>query len=125
MDAEQRQAHTQFRAILPSRTRITLDVEGWPMARGRYGQLEWHDASTLAIFSSTPRMLAKLAQIPGVRRHQRGDQEFRLLLPVEKMHEKGILGALCRLRKVRTHRILSERQKEALFQGRRPFRATS
>jgi hypothetical protein len=35
------------------------------------------------------RMLAKLLRIPGVRRHQVGDREFRLLLPVDNVRDSA------------------------------------
>ena len=81
MKVEQRAALATFRTLVaPLRLRVTADTEGWPIARGRYGQVEWHAPDTVAIYSQTMRMLARLAQIPGVRRHQIGDDEFRLLL---------------------------------------------
>src|SRR5262245_55235206 len=76
MTTEQRLAFKTFRAVVvPLRLRVKVDAEGFPIAAGRYGQLEWHDAGHLAIHSRTLRMLAKLTGIPGVRRHQVGDHE--------------------------------------------------
>jgi len=118
MTAEQRLAFTNFRALVtPLRLRVKADAEGFPIALGRYCQLEWHDGGHVAIYSQTMRMLAKLLKIPGVRRHQIGDHEFRLLLPLEEMHDSGALGA--RLLRVRVRRTLSERQKLTLLHGRR------
>jgi hypothetical protein len=120
MTAEQRLASTDFRALVaPLRLRVKADAEGFPIALGRYGHLEWYDAAQVAIHSQTMRMLAKLLRIPGVRRHQVGDREFRLLLPVEDVHDRTALGAVAGLLKVRTRRVLSERQKLTLVQGRR------
>jgi len=68
------------------------------------------------------RMLAKLLRISGIRRHQIGDREFRLLLPVDNVHDSTELEAIARLLRIRTRRRLSERQKLTLIQGRRPFR---
>jgi hypothetical protein len=65
------------------------------------------------------RMLAKLLRIRGVRRHQVGDREFRLLMALDNVHHRAALGAIARLLRVRTRRVLSERQKLTLFQGRR------
>jgi hypothetical protein len=68
------------------------------------------------------RMLAKLLRIQGVRRHQVGDREFRLLRPVDNVHDRAELEAIARLVRIRVRRRLSERQKLTLIQGRRPFR---
>jgi hypothetical protein len=126
MTAEQRAAFERFRAIVgPLRLRVTSDAEGFPVALGRYGQLEWHDAGHVAIYSQTMRMLAKLLTIPGVRRHQVGDREFRLLLPLEEMHDSAALGAIARLLRVRIRRTLSERQKLTLLNGRRFVQKTA
>ena len=118
---EQRAAYDWFRAVVaPLRLRVVADAEGFPIAPGRYGQVEWHAEGVVAIYSQTVRMLAKLLAIPGIRRHQTGDREFRLLRPVEKGHDNPSLGAVARLLRVRTRRILSERQKLVLLHGRRP-----
>jgi hypothetical protein len=120
MTAEQRRAFTTFRAaVAPLRLRVKADAEGFPIAPGRYGQLEWHDAGHVAIYSQTIRMLAKLLRIPGVRRHQVGDHEFRLLLAAENVHDRTALGAIARLLRIRTRHVLSERQKLTLLHGRR------
>jgi hypothetical protein len=120
---EQRSAFETFRSVVaPLRLRVTADSEGFPIAPGRYGQLEWHDAGHVAIYSQTMRMLAKLLRIRGVRRHQVGDREFRLLLPVDNVHDRAEFEAVARLLRIRTRRTLSERQKLTLIQGRRLFR---
>jgi hypothetical protein len=119
---EQRAAFEAFRAIAaPLRLRVVADSEGLPIAPGRYGQIEWYGKGTVAIYSRTMRMLAKLTRIPGVRRHQVGDREFRLLLPVGKVHDSPALGPLATLLRIRRRRSLSERQKLALLHGGRPF----
>ena len=71
------------------------------------------------------RMLAKLTAIPGVRRHQVGDHEFRLLLAVDNVHDRTSLWAIARLLRVRTRRVLSERQKLTLLHGRRLFQGVA
>jgi hypothetical protein len=120
MNGEQRAAFKTFRSIVaPLRLRVRANAEGFPISPGRYGQLEWHDAGQVAIYSQTMRMLAKLLKTPGVRRHQVGDHEIRLLLPLEEMHDSGALGAIARLLRVRARRVLSERQKLTLLHGRR------
>ena len=119
MTAEQRLAFMTFRAaVAPRRLRVKRDAEGFPIAPGRYGQLEWHDAGHAAIHSRTIRMLAKLLKLPEVRRHQVGDHEFRLLLPLEEMHDSAALEAISRLLRIRVRRTLSERQKLSLLEGR-------
>ena len=109
MTGEQRSAFETFQSVVaPLRLRVKADAEGFPIAPGRYGDLEWYDAGQVAIHSQTMRMLAKLTAIPGVRRHQLGDHEFRLLLAVEDVHDRAALGAVARLLRVRTRRVLSE-----------------
>ena len=128
MKVEQRAALATFRTLVaPLRLRVTADTEGWPIARGRYGQVEWHAPDTVAIYSQTMRMLARLAQIPGVRRHQIGDDEFRLLLrvgeAVDGVHDSADLRSVVQLLQLRRRRIQSERQKAALLHGRHLFKA--
>jgi hypothetical protein len=114
MTAEQRLAFPDFRALVaPLRLRVKADAKGFPIAPGRYCHLEWYDPGQIAIYSRTMRMLTKLTKVLGVRRHrhQVGDQEFRLLLAVDNVHDRAALGAIARLLRVRTRRVLSERQK--------------
>ena len=109
--------------VSPLRLRVTTDLEGWPIIQGRVGQLEWHEPTTVAVYSRSMRMLAKLAQIPGLRRHQIGDTEFRLLLPLDGMHDKDQLRGVSRLLRLRTRRILTEPQKAALVAGQKRFQS--
>jgi len=93
MTDDQGAAFARFRSLLGSlRLRVLADPEGWPIVPGRHGQLEWHDEHTVAVYSAKIRMLARLAQLPGLRRHQIGDHEFRLLLDASGMHDSGALG---------------------------------
>jgi hypothetical protein len=80
MTDDQHRAANRLRG-LPGRYRVTTDREGWPLIPGRTGQIETHDPETLAVFTDRPRMIAKLLGLPGVRRHQTGDTEARLLFP--------------------------------------------
>jgi len=122
MTGEQRAALATFRTLVePLRLRVKPDEEGWPMAPGRYGRIEWHTETVVAIYSQTMRMLAKLTSIPGVRRHQIGDEEFRLLLHVEKEQDRTSLEGVSRLLQTRTRRVQSEAQKLTLLHGRRLF----
>jgi hypothetical protein len=119
---EQRAAYDWFRSVVASlRLRVVADAEGFPIAPGRYGQVEWHAEGVVAVYSQTVRMLAKLLAVPGVRRHQTGDGEFRVLLAVEKERDNPSLGAAARLLQARTRHVLSERQKLVLLHGRRLF----
>ena len=120
MTDDQSAAFARFRSLLGSlRLRVLADPEGWPIVPGRHGQLEWHDEHTVAIYSAKMRMLARLAQLPGLRRHQIGDHEFRLLLDASGMHDSGALGGVIRVLRLRTRRVLSDAHKVALGRGRR------
>src|SRR5262245_52357352 len=59
----------------PHRYRVVRDAEGCPIIPGRYGRLEWHDETLLAVYSDRPRLFGRLWATPGVRRWQVGDQE--------------------------------------------------
>jgi hypothetical protein len=63
----------------PLRLRVIADAEGFPMIPGHYGRLEWFDRHQLAVYSDRPRLFEKIWAVPGVRRHQTGDQEMRAL----------------------------------------------
>ena len=66
---------------------MTADAEGYPVIPGRYGQIEWFDGQDLAVYSDHPRIFAKIWAIPGVRRHQTGDQEMRAVFPPEALEQ--------------------------------------
>src|SRR5262245_33793355 len=79
---EQKTATERLRAlpgVAERRYRVVPDAEGWPLIPGRLGQIEHHDGTTLAVYTDRSRMVSKLAAIHGVRRHQTGDTEARLL----------------------------------------------
>ena len=71
----------------PLRLRITRDAEGFPVIPGRYGQIEWFDGRSLAMYSDRPRLFAKIWAIPGARRHQTGDDEMRAIFPPEALEQ--------------------------------------
>jgi hypothetical protein len=76
--------HEQMRSLATDgKYRVDRDAEGFPVIPGRLGRIEWHDPEgrELAIYTDRPRLFARLLAIPGVRRHQTGDQEFRALFP--------------------------------------------
>jgi hypothetical protein len=96
---EQRAAE-QLRALAtPHRLRVRLDVEGFPVIPGRYGQIEWFDGADLAVYTDRPRLFARLWAIPGVRRHQTGDTEIRAIFPPAAM---VAVAAVIRARRRRT-----------------------
>jgi len=89
----------QFRALVaPLRLRVTMDTEGFPMTPGRHGQIEWFDGRNLAVYSDRPRLFAKIWAIPGVRRHQTGDQEMRAVFPPEAL---GLVAEVIQARRRR------------------------
>jgi hypothetical protein len=49
--------------------------------------VEWFDGRDLAVYCDRPRLFAKLWAIPGVRRHQTGDQEMRATFPPEALEQ--------------------------------------
>jgi hypothetical protein len=100
--AEQDTAFAALRALArPQRFRVVADAEGFPSIAGRLGQVEWHDGRDLAVYTNRPRLFPKLWAIPGVRRHQTGDQEMRALFPPEALEQvAGVIRA-------RRRRVLS------------------
>jgi hypothetical protein len=82
--------------------RVTLDPEGWPRIEGRYGQIEHHDGALLAVDSQAVRKLAPLVAL-GARRHQIGDEEYRLLF------DPALLGAVARVIRARRRRSWGQR----------------
>jgi hypothetical protein len=97
---EQPEALRSLRTLArPHRLRVTLDPERWPIIPGRLGQIEYHDGIELAVYSDRPRLFSKLWAIPGVRRHQTGDQEMRALFPPEALEQvAGVIRARKRRR---------------------------
>jgi len=83
---EQLTAAVQMR-LLPGRFKVERDREGWPIIPGRLGRIEWHDPEgrALAVYTDRPRVFARLLVVPGLRRHQTGDQELRALFPVDAL----------------------------------------
>jgi len=114
MTTEQAEAFAQLRRLAtPARLRVRPDAEGWPVIPGRLGQIEYYDGRDLAAFTDRPRLHAKLWAIPGVRRHQTGDQEMRALFPPETLDQvAGVIRA-------RFRRIQSPAQTQNLAKGAR------
>lgn len=92
---EQAAAFAQLRTwAAPLRLRVMRDTEDFPMIPGRYGRIEWTGGLLLAIYSDHPRLFAKLLAVGGVRRHQVGDTEVRLLFAPAMLAEiAGLIRA--------------------------------
>jgi hypothetical protein len=95
MPRRQHTALDQLRCLArPARYRVSMDPEGLPLIPGRYGRIEWFDGRDLAVYSDRPRLFAKLWAIPGVRRHQTGDQEMRAIFSPEAVEQvAGVIRA--------------------------------
>lgn len=114
---EQARAFTHLRELAkPHRLRVHADAEGWPVIPGRYGQIEWYcdgeDCAArvggfcplprqlaLAVYTDRPRLFQKLWAIPGVKRHQTGDDEMRAVFPPEALEQ---VASVIRARRKRT-----------------------
>jgi hypothetical protein len=83
--SEQRTAARALRNLAGTAYRVDHDAEGWPLIPGRLGQIEHHDGTDLAVYTDRRRMHAKLLALPGVQRHQRGDDELRALFPPDAL----------------------------------------
>jgi hypothetical protein len=119
LTAEQTMAFAQFRQLAkPCRLRVVADAEGWPVIPGRYGQIEWFDGQSLAVYSDHRRLFEKLWAIPGMRHHQTGDHEMRAIFPPEVLEQ--VAGAI----KARRRRTLSPEAASKLGSGT-AYRATS
>lgn len=109
----------ELRALAKSRRfRIQLDIEGFPLIPGRYGQIEWFDGDDLAVYTNRPRLFGKLWAIPGVRRHQTGDTEMRAVFPPEAVEQVAVVI------KARRRRTLSPEAARKLG-AETAYRATS
>jgi hypothetical protein len=122
--AEQRQHHDRLVALvrpaLGERVRITRDVEGFSIAPGRLGRLEYlgrerDGRERLYVFTARPRVIAKLALIPGVHRHQVGNGEARLWLAAGDV---DALRAVARIVRTRLRRAGSAAGAAALERAR-------
>ncbi len=82
--------------------RIAPDVEHWPILPGKYGRVEWHDATTLAAYTDRARKIIPLLAVPGVRPHQIGSTEARVLFAPERLPE---VARVLRLRRRRRGRL--------------------
>ena len=120
MTTEQADAFAQLRRLAtPARLRVRPDAEGWPVIPGRLGQIEYYDGRDLAAFTDRPRLHAKLWAIPGMRRHQTGDQEMRALFPPEALE---LVAGVIRARR-RPVRVMTPARLASLATAREKARA--
>jgi hypothetical protein len=110
-----------LRAFAGDRYRITLD----PSAEDdtdhesrlwffripcKYGFISVHGPAMLAAWTGSPKMVAKLIALDGLRVHQRGDREVRCLFPPER------LDAVAELLQARRKRQVSEATRQRLIE---------
>jgi len=95
MTGEQRQAFAQVRALAtPQGLLVKADLEGYPIIPGRLGQVEWTGGADLAVFTTRRLVTRMLLKISGVRRHQMGADESRMLFPPGALREvTSVIGA--------------------------------
>jgi hypothetical protein len=74
----------------------------------KYGFISIHGLDTLAGFANTSIMAGKLVAVPGVKVHQRGDREVRVLFA------PNMLDAIARLLRARRKRQVSEEERARL-----------
>jgi hypothetical protein len=74
-----------LKSLIGERYRIKRDEEGYPYVPGRNGRIEWHDGNEWAAYTNRRRVIKPLLALPGVRRHQTGDTEARVLFTVESL----------------------------------------
>ena len=97
---------------LTDRWRVRRNAEHLPVIPGRRGNVSAHDLTTLCVYltgRTLPRLLRELP--PSWRRHQVGDQEATLLVPVAELDRAGQVVRAYRRRK------LSPEHREALLAG--------
>ena len=108
MTDEQAAAFSQVRRLAaPDRLRVVADAEGFPVIRGRLGDIEWHHADETYLAAYTAGRLdrrGRLLSLPGIIRLQVGDTECRILFPV------ALLGEVARTLQARRRKYLSPEQ---------------
>lgn len=119
MTAEQSAAFAQLRALArPHRFRVLADAEGFPIIPARRGRVEWFHAegTHLAAYTAGRLTRGRLLALPGILRHQVGDEEVRVLVPVAQLADVArVLGA----RRRRQGRPLTPEQARALAERAR------
>jgi len=93
---EQRSAREKFMALTTGYT-VATDAEGWPTIPGKYGRIEWYcdgedchscphpGQFALAVYTDRRLVRGRVLAIPGVRRHQTGDEELRAVFLPEAL----------------------------------------
>jgi hypothetical protein len=93
------------------RARILKDTDDWPIVPGRNGRLEWRgpesDGTHRVYIHCRP---TRVAAIPGVQRHQIGDNEAVFWLRADDTKALQAVAALLRLR---YKRVLTPEQRLA------------
>jgi hypothetical protein len=100
-------------AVVNPRARVVRDSEGWPFVPGSVGCVETALDRTLRAVFTSRRVVDRLLAIPGVRRHQMGDTEARMLFPAD---DPACLRAVLSVIRPRVRRVLSVEQRAALVQ---------
>src|SRR3989304_5626765 len=94
------------RALGPQ-VRILRDGEGWPVAPGRLGRLEWRGAEwatgehRLYAYTDRARIITKLRALPGVPPQQIGDAEAAFWVRADDAPAMRAVASLLRLRQRR------------------------
>jgi hypothetical protein len=107
MTAERALFARHVHAALGPRVRITKDAEGWPLAPGRMGRLEWRGAEwdsgehRLYCYMPRRRMIAKLRAVPGVHPAQLGAEEAAFWIGAGDAQAVRAVAVLLRLRQRR------------------------
>lgn len=116
--AEQRRAFAELRALAGTRWRVIPDSENYPVIPCRYGQIEWFalGASQLTAYTQRPRLFRRVLAARGVRRHQIGDLEIRVLFP------RHVIGDVALLLRARRRRHLSSEEARRRAAWRLPKR---
>jgi hypothetical protein len=123
MTDEQAAAFAQLRRLAAAmRLRVGPDAEGFPVIRGKLGDIEWYHAAGTHLAAYTAGRLDRLGRLlslPGITRHQVGDTEVRILFPV------GMLAEVARVIQARRKRVGSPAIMENLRRARQKLHGVS
>jgi hypothetical protein len=123
-----------LKAFAGDRYRIALDPSAEDDPRSerlwlyrvpcRYGFISLHGEGMLAAWTGNRGIIARLIALDGVRVHQRGDREVRVLFPPERLD--AVAELLRARRRVRLSPEERERRKALMARMRRsPMRSTA
>jgi hypothetical protein len=82
----------------------------------RYGFISVHGEDTLAAWTDRRGMIRRLVALEGVRLHQRGDREARVLFPPDRLD--SVAGLLRARRRVRLSPEERERRRALILRAR-------